>query len=184
MRILCVAVLSFLGAAAAADPGQVSPDNASSPPPSSPSTGAPNIIVVGQRVRITSTTLKGRVDAVVASFDDKSVSVSRKKGGALAIPWASVSAVDVQDGYRRPLLESAAIGAAIGAVIGVFVHLDKTCHTPEEMPSDLCSRAEAVGGGALAISLLSFGSQFLFPAEHYDIPKWKRLSSLFINPWP
>jgi hypothetical protein len=176
MRVLCVAVLSFVGATVAADPGQVSLDNAPSPPPSSPSTGAPNSIAVGQRVRITSATLKGRVDAVVASFDDKSVTVSRKKGGPLAIPWASVSAVDVQDGYRRPLLESAGIGAAIGAVIGVFVHLDKTCHTPEEMPSDVCSRAEAIGGAAAGMSLLFFGSQFLAPAEHYDHPKWKRLS--------
>jgi len=111
-------------------------------------------------------------------------------GGGTAGPAAAGSAATsaavkaVWRGKVMLSLVSAAIGAAIGAVIGVFVHLDKTCHTPEEMPSDLCSRAEAVGGGALAISLLSFGSQFLFPAEHYDIPKWKRLSSLFINPWP
>jgi hypothetical protein len=47
------------------------------------------------------------------------------------------------------------------------------------MASDVCSRAEAVGGGALAMSLLSFGSQFLFPADHYDNPKWKRLAPPF-----
>jgi hypothetical protein len=147
-----------------------------------PSTDTPTTVSVGQRVRVTSTTLKGRVDAVVASFDDATLTVKTKKGGPVAIPWSTVSALDVQAGYRRPLLEAAGFGAAIGAVIGLFVHLDKTCGTPEVTPDAICTRAAAVGLSAAGMSLLFFGSQFLAPAEHYGHPKWMALSPPFHEP--
>jgi hypothetical protein len=140
---------------------------------------APTTVAVGQRVRVASTTLKGRVDAVVESFDDATLTVKTKKTGPVAIPWATVSALDVQAGFRRPLLEAAGMGVVIGAVIGLFVHLDKTCGTPDQTTDAICTRAGAVGGSAAAMSLLFFGSQFLYPAE---IPKWKALTPPFHEP--
>jgi hypothetical protein len=175
MSILSVS-LALL--AAAAEP--VGPQDPSSVEPAAPITGTPSAVAVGQRVRVTSTTLKRRIEAAVASFDDTTLTVRSKTGMPVAIPWSTVSAMDVQVGYRRPLLESAVGGAAIGALIGLFVHLDKTCGTPEETPDAVCSRAESVGLSALAMSMVSFGSQFLFPADR--VPKWHALAPPFREP--
>jgi hypothetical protein len=154
------------------------PDASVADPPKDPAT----TVAVGQRVRVTSSALKRRVDAIVASFDDTTLTVKAKKGDAQAIPWSTVSALDVQAGYRRPLLQAAAFGGALGAILGLFVHLDKTCGTPEETSDAICSRGEAVGLATLGMGAFSFGCQFLVPADHYDYPKWKAMAPPFHGP--
>jgi len=181
-------VVVFLGAelllpcvSRAESPPRLASDRAQAELASAVSESQPNTLTLGKRIRVTSTALRGRTEGLVQSIDDKALTIASKKKGTHTIPWSAVSRLEVQTGYRRPVLEMMLGGAAVGALISLLVPLDETCNTPEQRPSDVCSRAKMAAYGAAGFGVLNLGVVFLMPPERYDLPKWQPLAPPFYH---
>lgn len=106
-------------------------------------------LIVGSRIRVTSSTIQSRVPGIIESIED-GVLTLRTNGGALVkFSLPSISRVDVSLGRKRSVLQGLAVGALAGFFIGFAPDVDPNLCGSDD--PNFCSRGEALAGMTLTM---------------------------------
>ena len=111
--------------------------------PSSASSIA-SVVIVGTRVRLTSTALEGRPRGLVEAIDDSSLTLAGDTG-PIKVPLSSIRRLETSLGKKRNTLLGLGIGLASGMLIALAMPVDSTQCTYDT--TYFCSRGEALVGG-------------------------------------
>lgn len=99
----------------------VTPLPAAAQEPGAASTG----LILGSRVRITTTGDRAPIKGLVVAVDPQTVTLATD-AGVVKTPVSSISAADISLGKRRFTRRGIAIGAGLGLVIGLLAPVDES----------------------------------------------------------
>ena len=123
-----------------------------------------SVLAVGTRVRLRSSAIQGQMRGVVASLDDKALTLTGDGDRPVVIPLDSITALDASRGRRRNALQGLAIGAVSGALLGLTFKVDsQNCYDSD----NFCSRGEAVGAGSFFFGVLGAGIGALVKSDRW-----------------
>ena len=104
------------------------------PQSATPQLTAPSIgsaLVIGSRVRIKSTAVKGRTKGFVVALDDRIVTLAKDGGLRVQVPMTSITTLETSVGGKRHWLKGLAIGAVVGLLSGLTAKLEPQLESRE-----------------------------------------------------
>jgi hypothetical protein len=126
--------------------------------------------IVGARVRLRSTALRGKLKGLVVASDDQSVTLRLESGKQVSLSKESIVRLEQSQGCQTPNAMTAAwiaLGVGLGTVVAPE-HVDpKDCGVWSD---HFCSRAQAIAGGIFVSGL------FLGLAEPPAFERWRQVA--------
>ena len=102
-------------------------------------------ILVDSRVRVLAPGVAaGRMKGRVTAADERTITVAVDDAMSVRIPRQAISQLEVSTGRKRPWLKGLVVGAVAGAAFWYSTYQETDCAAYQ-----VCSRAQAVGQGAL-----------------------------------
>jgi hypothetical protein len=152
--------------AVAAEEAPPPTEAAPSPAVPSPRAEALALVAPGTSVRLTSRLVSGHISGRVLSADGESLQILPRRGGAVRVPYASLTALDVTFGSRRHVREGLLVGLLLGVLVGATAEVDDDlCDWDEET---YCSRGEALAAGVAGGGLLGAGIGALIKTDRWQ----------------
>ncbi len=128
-----------------------------------------SVLVIGSRVRITSSTFDARPTGMVTALDEGELTIAIDERIPLKVPLASITRLETSLGRKRNTLKGLGIGAASGLLLGLVMPVDPdNCGYYSD---NFCSRGESLLGGTLGAALIGAGIGALIKSD-----RWSRLT--------
>ena len=130
-----------------------------------------SVFTAGSRVRIQSPTVGGQLQGVVASVDEKVLTLMAEGSIPVVVPRVSITAAEMKVGQKRHTWLGLGAGALVGLVLGLAVPVDPTCGTTPSSPTwcvkSSSERADAIVYSAAGVGTIGAGIGWLVKSEQW-----------------